>query len=158
MNIPLEYLAIIKWFRFPHRPMKGTFVLCLALLCLTSVLAAGCTMRQTTPAGDGGAVVTATAAPQTIAHSGGPGASVNVRMKENSFDPSFVTIKKGTTVVWTNEDSVAHTVTYTGAGEKIFDSGSLPKGQSFQNTFNAPGRYIYACTQHSSMTGTIVVE
>lgn len=138
--------------------MKGTFVLCLALLCLISALAAGCTTRQTIPAEDGGAGMTLTAAPQTIAHSGGPGAPVNVRMKENSFDPSFLTIKKGTTVVWTNEDSVAHTVTYTGQGEKIFDSGPLAKGRSFYNVFDTPGRYIYACTQHSSMTGTIVVE
>jgi plastocyanin len=79
-------------------------------------------------------------------------------MRENSFDPNFITVKAGTTVEWTNEDTIPHTVTFTGEGQTRFDSGSIAKGQSFSNTFLVPGRYPYACTQHSFMTGTVVVE
>jgi plastocyanin len=138
--------------------MKYALVITLLILCTALMLTAACTTQQPAPVEVKGAGLTVTTSPQTIAHAGGPGATVPVRMKENSFDPSFLTIKKGTTVTWTNEDSVAHTVTYTGAGDKKFDSGNLAKGNSFSNTFNEPGRFIYACTQHGSMAGTIVVE
>jgi plastocyanin len=139
--------------------MKKTSVIVLALVCIVCILAVGCTTQKpATTAGMQSATTTVQTIPQTIAHSGGPGSVVYIRMRENSFDPSFVTIKAGTTVTWTNEDAIAHTATYTGEGPKVFDSGSLVKGASFSNTFNTKGRYIYACTQHSSMTGTIVVE
>jgi hypothetical protein len=61
----------------------------------------------------------------------------------------------GTIVVWYNRDSVAHTVT---ARDNSFDSGSLSPGDTFQYTFDQPGKLEYYCTIHSSMVGTITVE
>ncbi len=137
--------------------MKYAAVVSLLILCTAAILTAACTTQQPASSTVQGATVTATA-PPPLAHSGGPGVTVKVRMKENSFDPSFIPIKAGTTVTWTNEDAIAHTVTYTGTGATRFDSKNLAKGESFSNTFYEPGRYIYACTQHSFMTGTVVVE
>lgn len=138
--------------------MDNNRIICLALICFTTIAAAGCTAQQSASSTGKSLTSAATTAPQAIAHSGGTGATVYVRMRENAFDPSFIEIKKGTTVVWTNEDATIHTVTYMGEGAKVFDSGSLLKGETFSNTFNTPGRYKYACTQHASMTGMVVVE
>lgn len=138
--------------------MKYVVIPCLVILAVAIIFAAGCTGQQSPPSVGGQSPALTGTIPPTIAHSGGTGVTVSIRMKENSFDPNFVTVKVGTTIRWTNEDSRYHTVTYTGTGATRFDSGRLAKGESFSNTFTEPGRYIYADTQHASMTGTILVE
>ncbi len=82
-------------------------------------------------------------------------AMANVTIQNFAFSPSALTVKKGTVVIFTNADSVAHTVT---ASE--FDSGQLQTGQSFKlDTSNlAPGTYNYSCTIHPSMTGSLIVQ
>ena len=72
-----------------------------------------------------------------------------------SFQPKEIRIKAGTKVVWTNDDSVQHTV--TGAGG-IFDSQRLAKGQKYEFIFNDKGTFSYYCIPHPSMTGKIIVE
>jgi len=139
--------------------MRTAFVY--AILLVIVVICCGCT--TTTPSS---APSTGTAPPATVAitplsttsPSGGTGASFPIRIRDNSFDPDFVTVKEGTTVIWTNEDPGTHTITYTGNDAMKFDSGPLANGQSFSNTFTAVGRYTYTCKQHSFMTGTIVVR
>jgi plastocyanin len=130
------------------------------LLLVLALISSGCT-TSSSPASPVTAAPTAavlTTPPQTLALSGGSGVTFPIRIKENSFDPDFVTIKVGTTVVWTNEDPRIHTVTYLGNDVMRFDSGQLTTGQSFRNAFMAPGRYIYTDKQYSSMKGTILVE
>ncbi len=71
-----------------------------------------------------------------------------------AFVPATVTISKGTTVVWTQQDSgVSHTVTDIG-----FDSPPLSQGQTFNQTFNDAGTFNYHCSIHPTMTGTIIVQ
>jgi len=130
------------------------------LLLVLALISSGCT-TSSSPASPVTAAPTAavlTTPPQTLAHSGGSGVTIPIRIKENSFDPNFVTVKVGTTVIWTNEDPGTHTVTYTGNDVMRFDSLPLATGQSFRNTFTAAGRYTYTCKQHSFMTGTVLVE
>ena len=130
------------------------------LLLVLALISSGC-MTSSPPATPVTAAPTAavlTTPIQTLAHSGGSGVTIPVRIRENNFDPDFVTVKVGTTVVWTNEDPRTHTVTYLGNDVMRFDSGQLTTGQSFMNTFTAPGRYIYTDKQYSSMKGTILVE
>jgi plastocyanin len=135
-------------------------VLVCAMLIVLALICCGCTTAPSSPADStGGSSGTVSVAPPgTISNAGGTGVTFQIRIRENSFDPDFVTVKAGTTVVWTNEDPIAHTVTYTGTGAKKFDSGNIPKGQSFKNTFTEPGRYKYSDTQRSFMEGIIVVE
>jgi len=81
-------------------------------------------------------------------------AEVEVKIAGFAFDPASVTVKVGTTVKWTNQDSAAHTVT---ADDGSWNSGSLAKGQSFSQVFTQAGTYTYQCTVHPSMKGTVVV-
>ncbi len=79
---------------------------------------------------------------------------VTIILTNFAFVPEKLTILKGTTVVWTQEDSgISHTVTGTG-----FDSGSLSKGQTFSKLFNDAGIFNYGCSIHPSMRGTIIVQ
>ncbi|HEX8974624.1 MAG TPA: cupredoxin family copper-binding protein [Patescibacteria group bacterium] len=85
--------------------------------------------------------------------SSGQNQGVSVTIKNFSFSPASLTIKAGTTVVWTNQDSVAHTVTFAS-----FDSGNIAPGQTFKHTFTANGTFSYHCGIHPGMIGTIVVQ
>ena len=80
---------------------------------------------------------------------------LNVEIKNFAFGPKTLTVKKGTTIVWTNQDSVGHTAT---ADDGSFDTGLLAKGKSGSVTFDQAGTYTYHCTPHPYMKATIVVE
>jgi len=71
------------------------------------------------------------------------------------FDPETITIKAGSTLTWTNQDSVAHTVV---AQDGSWKSDNLAKGASFSYTFDKPGTYAYICSIHPTMKGTIIVQ
>jgi len=71
-----------------------------------------------------------------------------------SFVPNQITIAKGTTVTWTNNDSAQHQIA---ADDGSFNSAALSQGQSFQQTFSQEGAYSYHCAIHPSMKGTITV-
>lgn len=77
-----------------------------------------------------------------------------VQIANFAFTPSSLTVKVGTTVTWTNTDSVSHTVT---ADDGSFTSGKIATGSTFKETFAKAGTYAYHCAIHSSMTGTITV-
>ena len=77
-----------------------------------------------------------------------------IAIRNFAFSPGSLTIRVGTTVVVTNDDSVTHTWTANKGG---FDSGDLAPGQSFQFTFANIGIYAYHCAIHTFMTGTITV-
>ena len=79
----------------------------------------------------------------------------NVDISGFAFVPSTLTVSVGTTVTWTNNDSVSHTVT---SNDNLFESGNLAKGATFSHTFNQKGTFNYHCSIHPSMTGKIIVE
>lgn len=70
-----------------------------------------------------------------------------------AFSPATLTVKKGTTVTWTNNDSVIHTIK-----SASFNSGNLAKGDTFKFTFDTAGTFDYSCGVHPSMTGKIIVQ
>lgn len=72
-----------------------------------------------------------------------------------TFNPPKITVKAGTTVTWTNEDDIPHTVT---ASNLTFKSKALDTGDGFSFKFSTPGTYTYFCSLHPHMTGSIVVE
>lgn len=79
--------------------------------------------------------------------------TVNISIKNFSFNPATLNIKKGDTVVWVNNDSVPHQI----AGGS-FQGNPMSNGQSFSFTFTSTGTFDYRCQIHPSMTGKIVVE
>jgi len=76
------------------------------------------------------------------------------------FLPSEVSIGVGETVTWSNDSSVAHTVT-SGNSEDgpddVFDSSLFMAGATFSHTFTETGQYEYFCLIHPWMTGTVIV-
>jgi len=79
---------------------------------------------------------------------------VQVSIEGFAFKPTTIIIPVGTTVRWTNNDAVQHTVTDS---QGTFDSGLLEPGQSFERGFDVPGNYSYICTLHPFMQGTVIV-
>jgi plastocyanin len=78
------------------------------------------------------------------------------------YNPSHVSVPSGTTIQWSNDDpNQIHTVTSGSAGKseagKLFDSGFMNEGMSFQHTFDKAGDYSYFCQVHPWMTGIVSV-
>jgi plastocyanin len=71
-----------------------------------------------------------------------------------SFNPATLSITVGDSVTWTNTDPVAHTIT---SDTSIWNSGPLSQSGTFQHTFTQPGIFLYFCSIHSTMRGTILV-
>jgi plastocyanin len=111
--------------------------------------------------GGGSTSSTSTPAPAPSTSGGQTAAGVTkVSMKNIQFSPKTVTVKKGTTVEWTNDDSVNHDVTKQAGPGPQFSSGSgnLASGDTYKVTFNTAGTIKYRCTVHPGMSGTIVVK
>lgn len=120
-------------------------VACLALVALTGCSGGGATQ---TPSTSG----TSTSGSNS---SGGASAGGAVSIANFAFSPASVTVKVGQTVTWTNNDSVAHTVT---SDDGSFDSGQLSPGATFKHTFDKAGQYSYHCSVHPDMTGSVTVQ
>jgi plastocyanin len=88
-----------------------------------------------------------------------PGSSNSANPPGYAPDAITVIIGVNNSVIWTNEDSAAHTVTSTGAtAGTCLDSGNMGSGASYTYTFTVPGEFKYDCSYHSWMTGTVVVK
>ena len=86
------------------------------------------------------------------------GAAATVGGTDNfAFTPTTVTITVGQSVCWQNTGQLVHTVTDQVTNGTRFN-GNLPGGQAFVHTFGFGGSFTYRCNNHSSMTGTIVVN
>jgi len=70
------------------------------------------------------------------------------------FTPAALTVKVGTTVVWTNKDPIAHTVNFMPGG---INSSVLNQNDQFSHTFTTPGTYDYICSIHPFMHGSVTV-
>ncbi len=79
-----------------------------------------------------------------------------VRLQDFAFVPANIVVDVGTTVTWTNYDSLAHTVT-SDDGDEL---GSPLFGQNgtFSHTFDEPGEYYYHCEPHPKMKGLVTVQ
>ena len=78
------------------------------------------------------------------------------------FIPDTLTVSKGTTATWVNDDSVVHTVTSGKPNSKNggaeFNSSYLDAGKTFQHTFDTAGTFPYYCTLHPFMKGKVIVS
>lgn len=84
-------------------------------------------------------------------------ATDKVMIANFAFAPSNITVKKGTTVTWTNNDSMVHDVTEID-GQDGPHSGNLANGQTYTFTYNTVGTFKYHCSIHPSMTGSVTVN
>ena len=82
-------------------------------------------------------------------------ATVQVAIENMKYSPAEATAKVGDTVVWTNKDVVAHTVTAQSAS---FDSKIIPPGATWKYVVRKKGDFSYHCTYHQPMTGRLIVR
>ncbi len=85
----------------------------------------------------------------------GPGGTVSTGMLNLAYKTPILTIKAGTTIEWTNDDQLPHTVT---ADDGSFESELIDAGGTWRHTFSTPGTYTFHCTPHPFMKGTVVVQ
>ncbi|MGI8407509.1 MAG: right-handed parallel beta-helix repeat-containing protein [Actinomycetota bacterium] len=88
------------------------------------------------------------------------GASREVAIRDNSFEPQEARIDPGDSIVWINQGDQPHTVTSDKRGE--FNSGDMDPGDTFQQTFPEEGYYYYFCRFHGArgqvgMWGLVIV-
>jgi len=120
---------------------------CLAL----GLVAGGC------GGGDGGGGGGGSAKTTEQKGSGGGGAqTADVTMKNIQFNPKSISVAKGGTVKWTNDDTVGHDV--TSSSFKSGSAGGIGEGASFSHRFADAGTFKYRCTVHPGMEGTVVVK
>lgn len=82
---------------------------------------------------------------------------VAVAYRNIAIDPDTLKVKVGSTIKWTNYDSVEHNVTSEGGVAK-FASKDFGEGGTYEVKVNKPGIIHYECTIHpASMNGTIEV-
>ncbi|WP_199774298.1 cupredoxin domain-containing protein [Salinibacter altiplanensis] len=88
-----------------------------------------------------------------------------------SFTKDTVRVEVGETVRWENSSVIVHTVTADSEeatmeesmrlpeGAAPFHSGNLAPDETFEYTFETPGRYRYFCVPHeAAMRATVIVE
>ena len=137
------------------------------------VFSVGVTAAGETPAVDAVAEpVTEPVEPAEPADSGGgvetdqvsiPLDAWNPDNADTAFSPKVIQVAQGTTVTWSNDDSVLHTVTagssdgQVGTPSGVFDSGDLLSGESFSFTFDEVGEFPYYCIPHPWMSGMVLV-
>ena len=119
---------------------------------------------------------TESSAPSEDAGSSGSedsGSATEVTLQTFRFEPGEIEIDAGTTVTWTNNDDILHTVT-SGIGQKqgvpgvsknkdakpdgMFDQEMDGVGATFEFTFEEAGTFEYFCAIHPGMTGTVIVK
>ncbi len=85
------------------------------------------------------------------------GGTVQVAYRNIAIDPDTLKVKVGSTIKWTNYDSVEHNVTSEGGAAK-FASKDFSEGGTYEIKVTKPGVIHYECTIHpASMNGTIEV-
>ncbi|MGK2962176.1 MAG: cupredoxin domain-containing protein [Gemmatimonadaceae bacterium] len=80
---------------------------------------------------------------------------VRTSIKNLSYLQPRLRVTVGTTIEWTNDDPLPHTVT---AADKSFDSGLIDPGKKFRYTFTKAGTFSFFCVPHPFMKGTVEVR
>ena len=129
------------------------FSIRLALIAAVSMLAVACGSDYTSPSSPA-------PAPTPVPTPGGAATAVSIPMGASvlgngAFTPDNLEVDAGTTVTWTNTDSVSHTSTSNASG---WDSGIIAPGRQFSFTYQTAGTFPYHCAIHPGMVGTVVVR
>jgi len=141
-----------------------TRFLSLALLAASAIGSAGC--QRAFAAEPPGEIVGTISAPTEkqrentvvwVKNAGAGTASVTVPMEQRGlvFVPRVLPIQKGTTVEFSNFDTVSHNV-FTPDGDK-YDLGTWAKGEIRTKKFETSGVFRQLCHLHSEMAAFVVV-
>ncbi len=87
--------------------------------------------------------------------------TTNIAIVDSSasgFNPGSVTVPINTTVKWTNNDGVQHTVTSTTVPPNGTFDATVNPGVSVCLKFSAAGAFNYHCSIHTVMLGLVTVQ
>jgi plastocyanin len=121
-----------------------------ALLTIAAFAVSACSGFNGPVSPTGGAAAMAGA--DAVANVASAGTAVTIA--DSKYQPKTLRTKVGTTVKWSNEDPLAHTVS---ADDNSFTSAFLTKGHSYKHAFTKAGKYPYHCKIHPYMTGMVIV-
>ena len=131
--------------------MRRTLIIGVAISASLALAACGSSASPAAAPPSAAASPAASAAASQAAAAGGSA----ITIQNFAFAPASLTVKAGTTVTWTNNDSPTHSVKWA---DGAAGSSPLTTGSSYTRTFATPGTYAYVCGIHASMHGTIVVN
>jgi plastocyanin len=80
--------------------------------------------------------------------------NVNATIVAGGFAPNPINISVGSTVMWTNMDTAAHSVV---SDSGAFSSGTIAPGGQYSYTFPAAGTFTYHDSFNTNMTGAVNV-
>ena len=86
------------------------------------------------------------------------GATIPVSIQNFAFTPSTIAARAGDVIVFTNNDTVPHTVTQSTTSGVGFRSDPIAPGTTYTLTIDEPGTYEFFCEFHPAMTGTIIAS
>lgn len=86
-----------------------------------------------------------------------PVSTNKIDIKNFAFSPAVVTVKKGTTITWTNQDDTRHSISPDTETTDFKPSQLLSKGETYSVTFTSAGTYTYHCTPHPYMKASVIV-
>jgi plastocyanin len=124
--------------------MKNAFLIGLAVIVL---IAAGVLIGQTKKSDQPSVTPTPTSTATTVVTS----QRVAISIIGMAFSPADITITKGATVTWTNNDTMPHSIV---SSDNVLGSKA---GESYEHTFNDSETVSYRCGIHPFMSGTIQV-
>jgi plastocyanin len=85
------------------------------------------------------------------------GGGYKVSQKNKAFSQGSITIKKGESITFVNDDGIAHNVYSTSSGN-AFNLKTISPGGSGTATFNSPGTVEVRCAIHPTMRMTVTVK
>jgi len=83
-------------------------------------------------------------------------AETAVRQKGRLFTPNEITVKKGESLLFVNDDNITHNVYSASAGNQ-FNLGAIAPGNSTPVTFKNAGNVDIFCAIHPSMKMSLKV-
>ncbi|GGC57462.1 cupredoxin domain-containing protein [Hoyosella rhizosphaerae] len=140
-----------------------------AVFVSAAIVAAGCATFAQDPesesTGIGSPVTTeeaqpSTAQPSTAQPTTAPATTSpapvqrTIDIAEFRFTPGDITVPRGSTITWVQQDNSLHTVDFDDGVE----SGDMTQGDTYARTFTEPGTYTYVCFYHPRMVATVIVE
>ncbi len=78
-------------------------------------------------------------------------------MRSSVFQPTSLTVPKGTVVSFTNSSTVEHNIVFDSPPLGVTDIGSITSG-TVTRTFGTTGTFGVRCTIHAGMNASIIVQ
>jgi plastocyanin len=81
--------------------------------------------------------------------------AAQVKIDNFTFGPGKLIVDKGTSVTWTNQDDIPHSIVLTAIGVR---SKALDTDKTFTYQFDKTGTFSYVCGLHPQMHGQVMVK